>query len=113
MPPNQIESRSRSARSPALPTAITTRPQFASSPAMAVLTSGELAIDSAILRADDFDTAPSTMISTSLRAPSPSRATCSARLASRSEEHTSELQSLTNLVCRLLLAKKKHHNSSL
>src|SRR5258706_2051984 len=28
--------------------------------------------------------------------------------ALRSEEHTSELQSLTNLVCRLLLAKKKH-----
>src|SRR5262249_58170883 len=27
--------------------------------------------------------------------------------ASRSEEHTSELQSLTNLVCRLLLEKKK------
>src|SRR5262249_59494223 len=26
--------------------------------------------------------------------------------ASRSEEHTSELQSLTNLVCRLLLEKK-------
>src|SRR5258706_11131805 len=26
---------------------------------------------------------------------------------SRSEEHTSELQSLTNLVCRLLLDKKK------
>src|SRR5258706_5577048 len=25
----------------------------------------------------------------------------------RSEEHTSELQSLTNLVCRLLLAKKQ------
>ena len=25
----------------------------------------------------------------------------------RSEEHTSELQSLTNLVCRLLLEKKK------
>src|ERR1019366_10819090 len=25
----------------------------------------------------------------------------------RSEEHTSELQSLTNLVCRLLLVKKK------
>src|SRR5258706_7048054 len=25
----------------------------------------------------------------------------------RSEEHTSELQSLTNLVCRLLLGKKK------
>src|SRR5438046_4673991 len=27
--------------------------------------------------------------------------------ARRSEEHTSELQSLTNLVCRLLLEKKK------
>src|SRR5438093_6212236 len=31
----------------------------------------------------------------------------------RSEEHTSELQSLTNLVCRLLLEKKKnkHHQA--
>src|SRR5438046_4029667 len=29
------------------------------------------------------------------------------RLRLRSEEHTSELQSLTNLVCRLLLEKKK------
>src|SRR5262249_62091498 len=28
----------------------------------------------------------------------------------RSEEHTSELQSLTNLVCRLLLEKKKKPN---
>src|SRR5437016_1403598 len=28
----------------------------------------------------------------------------------RSEEHTSELQSLTNLVCRLLLEKKKQKN---
>src|SRR5262249_57779320 len=28
----------------------------------------------------------------------------------RSEEHTSELQSLTNLVCRLLLEKKKKHD---
>src|SRR5438093_13781425 len=35
-----------------------------------------------------------------------------ARRERRSEEHTSELQSLTNLVCRLLLEKKKketHH----
>src|SRR5262249_60291793 len=32
---------------------------------------------------------------------------------SRSEEHTSELQSLTNLVCRLLLEKKKKHQISL
>src|SRR2546427_3613946 len=29
-------------------------------------------------------------------------------LGSRSEEHTSELQSQSNLVCRLLLEKKKH-----
>src|SRR5438093_12847457 len=29
----------------------------------------------------------------------------------RSEEHTSELQSLTNLVCRLLLEKKKSRNA--
>src|SRR3989441_8091969 len=30
----------------------------------------------------------------------------------RSEEHTSELQSLAYLVCRLLLEKKKKHNDS-
>src|SRR5205085_12653425 len=29
--------------------------------------------------------------------------------AGRSEEHTSELQSQSNLVCRLLLEKKKYH----
>src|SRR5260370_27124457 len=29
----------------------------------------------------------------------------------RSEEHTSELQSHLNLVCRLLLEKKNHHDS--
>src|SRR5438270_6596103 len=32
--------------------------------------------------------------------------------ASRSEEHTSELQSQSNLVCRLLLEKKKHRIQS-
>src|SRR5438093_5706423 len=44
-----------------------------------------------------------------LLSPSEQRA-IAARLASggRSEEHTSELQSLTNLVCRLLLEKKKN-----
>src|SRR3989475_773772 len=31
--------------------------------------------------------------------------------AVRSEEHTSELQSQSNLVCRLLLEKKKKHKS--
>src|SRR2546430_11137335 len=30
----------------------------------------------------------------------------------RSEEHTSELQSQSNLVCRLLLEKKKHRDMS-
>src|SRR5262249_61040663 len=34
------------------------------------------------------------------------------RRRDRSEEHTSELQSLTNLVCRLLLEKKKKHIST-
>src|SRR5256885_11202452 len=33
--------------------------------------------------------------------------TCAVRLSARSEEHTSELQSPCNLVCRLLLEKKK------
>src|SRR2546430_3821859 len=35
-----------------------------------------------------------------------------AGLVQRSEEHTSELQSQSNLVCRLLLEKKKSHTSS-
>src|SRR5438046_4585539 len=33
-------------------------------------------------------------------------------MAIRSEEHTSELQSLTNLVCRLLLEKKKNNKNT-
>src|SRR5438552_15067285 len=37
----------------------------------------------------------------------PARRTASARACSRSEEHTSELQSPDHLVCRLLLEKKK------
>src|SRR5438093_7083137 len=35
------------------------------------------------------------------------------RHLSRSEEHTSELQSLTNLVCRLLLEKKNNNSTCL
>src|SRR5688572_32764475 len=34
------------------------------------------------------------------------------RIVSRSEEHTSELQSQSNLVCRLLLEKKNNTNLS-
>src|SRR5499433_4314436 len=41
--------------------------------------------------------------------PAASRAGGRAARGGRSEEHTSELQSLTNLVCRLLLEKKKTH----
>src|SRR2546430_2918021 len=44
------------------------------------------------------------------RAPAPLRGTWAARpglARTRSEEHTSELQSQSNLVCRLLLEKKK------
>src|SRR5947199_5208501 len=37
----------------------------------------------------------------------PPGACCRARWQPRSEEHTSELQSLRHLVCRLLLEKKK------
>src|SRR2546427_2837156 len=40
-----------------------------------------------------------------------SRNRAAAASASRSEEHTSELQSQSNLVCRLLLEKKKKHQS--
>src|SRR5258706_8197902 len=42
--------------------------------------------------------------------PNPGSIRVGARTGSRSEEHTSELQSLTNLVCRLLLEKKKRLN---
>src|SRR2546430_4052719 len=38
---------------------------------------------------------------------SPGTATCCVATARRSEEHTSELQSQSKLVCRLLLEKKK------
>src|SRR5258706_10397252 len=41
-----------------------------------------------------------------------SRATSSPATPRRSEEHTSELQSLTNLVCRLLLEKKKKNKQT-
>src|SRR2546425_3351139 len=49
----------------------------------------------------------------SARLPLPSmssRRTKSASVSLRSEEHTSELQSLAYLVCRLLLEKKKKQN---
>src|SRR2546425_6756567 len=46
---------------------------------------------------------------TALRPPraTPARRAATCRRSARSEEHTSELQSLAYLVCRLLLEKKK------
>src|ERR1039458_5672042 len=44
-----------------------------------------------------------------LRSPTSSRSSRSSGGATRSEEHTSELQSLRHLVCRLLLEKKKEY----
>src|SRR2546426_4332403 len=41
-----------------------------------------------------------------------STATSTTRIWSRSEEHTSELQSPCNLVCRLLLEKKKKNKEN-
>src|SRR5438477_3712480 len=53
-------------------------------------------------------TRPAEMSTTAATAkPSRAMSTAVARSAIRSEEHTSELQSHVNLVCRLLLEKKK------
>src|SRR2546430_9309367 len=49
-------------------------------------------------------------ISSTSSCPPTARISCSAIRACRSEEHTSELQSQSNLVCRLLLEKEKHSN---
>src|SRR5256885_11034665 len=47
-----------------------------------------------------------------IQPPSGGRRTQPIMSESRSEEHTSELQSPCNLVCRLLLEKKKHEHFS-
>src|SRR3712207_8739804 len=62
------------------------------------------------IRSDSFtrsSSAPRTTVSPSAK--QPSKATSGS--SSRSEEHTSELQSRQYLVCRLLLEKKKHHKT--
>src|SRR2546427_9073642 len=48
-----------------------------------------------------------------IRLPAVSRQTSGTGSATRSEEHTSELQSQSNLVCRLLLDKKKNYQHKL
>src|SRR2546422_3493997 len=59
--------------------------------------------------------APCSLVSCGARATSPSRAWATRspyrRRPTRSEEHTSELQSRLHLVCRLLLEKKKKYDS--
>src|SRR5262245_66409491 len=50
---------------------------------------------------------PASRGGTAGRSPAWGRAPKTARTTPRSEEHTSELQSLRHLVCRLLLEKKK------
>src|SRR2546430_3538260 len=52
--------------------------------------------------------APSTRWTTDSSGASRCKESRTARAAARSEEHTSELQSQSNLVCRLLLEKKKN-----
>src|SRR5690242_21597705 len=49
----------------------------------------------------------------SSRRPARSSRPNAATASPRSEEHTSELQSHVNLVCRLLLEKKKYHINTL
>ena len=69
-----------------------------------------------LFRSDSLDAEPRLLIdpngwsedgATALAEVSPSPDGKLVAYAIRSEEHTSELQSLTNLVCRLLLEKKK------
>src|SRR5690625_4161681 len=75
------------------------------------LPAGVLAADCAASRAAASDTAPGSalpLLRSATRAARPREAVRSAvaRAPSRSEEHTSELQSRGHLVCRLLLEKK-------
>src|SRR5256885_14091217 len=53
-------------------------------------------------------TGPASPAGRASRAGGPSSRRWKTRSAARSEEHTSELQSPCNLVCRLLLVKKKN-----
>src|SRR5467141_5320648 len=55
---------------------------------------------------------PSASATVSRRSRRPGAASASCRRERRSEEHTSELQSHLNLVCRLLLEKKKKQTNT-
>src|ERR1035438_10038343 len=62
--------------------------------------------------ADVFVTTPHLSSHNSYTDPTHKRHLAAASFEYRSEEHTSELQSLRHLVCRLLLEKKKNTRSS-
>src|SRR5690349_24154587 len=55
--------------------------------------------------------APPNAKSTKSRGSNPFSTVILRMMSARSEEHTSELQSRRDLVCRLLLEKKKQHNT--
>src|SRR2546426_6234888 len=55
-------------------------------------------------------TVPSRIFSSACWTPSPDTSRVIDGFSDRSEEHTSELQSPCNLVCRLLLEKKKNRH---
>src|SRR5690606_40811206 len=61
-----------------------------------------------IVEANPFEV-PNAMIQRYLEQMLPVRDNADAERVARSEEHTSELQSRENLVCRLLLDKKNRH----
>src|SRR2546427_5468518 len=63
-----------------------------------------------LFRSPSIRLCPPSRVSQDYRAGDPARGYPNRPVQARSEEHTSELQSQSNLVCRLLLEKKKIHN---
>src|SRR2546425_8570483 len=80
-----------------------------SPPRTAGVTAGAGGAASLVSRPPSPSSHPSPAISSSSRSWVRLPAAAKTQLPGRSEEHTSELQSLAYLVCRLLLEKKKQH----
>jgi hypothetical protein len=76
---------------------MTMRPQFGSSPAMAVFTSGELAMERRPCRHRAPFSRPVTATSTSLVAPSPSRTTCMRQIAHHAGQRAAKAAALARL----------------
>ena len=96
---------------PAFPIAMMILPQFGSSPAIAVLTKGELAIEKAIFFASSSFLQFWTKIDTNFEAPSPSLTTLFARFNKtlfKAESNSLNFSSLIFLIltCFLLLVEK-------